>query len=391
MRILLIHNFYQQFGGEDVVALAERKILEAHNEDVFFYSRHNDEIRQFGPAKKFKAAASTVYSRETVRDIASVVERFHPEVAYVQNVYPLISPAVYHALRSLGVPVVQYAHDFRFLCPNGWFFTHGTICERCKGGNYLHAVVNRCYRESYVLSSVYAASVGISRATGVMHKLAGIICMTEFYRRKFLEVGMPEEKLFIKPNFVDTSGIKARPGKGDYVLFMGRLSLEKGLWTLVRAFEGLRDVPLRIAGTGPMHGVLQEYIEEKRLDHISLVGFKAGREKVEMLRNSIFTVVPSECYENFPTTALESYAAGKPVIGSNLGGMPFIIENEKSGLVFRPGDIIDLREKITHLISESGQVESMGKYARSLAETRYSAEESYRTLIGIFSKVSSLN
>lgn len=385
MKILLIHNFFQQFGGEDVVTLAEKKMLEEHSEQVFLYSRHNEEIKQYGSRQKLAAAVDTLYSRKTSRDIRSIVDRFGPDVAYIQNVYPLISPSVYHTLHSLAVPTFQYVHDFRFLCPNGWFFTDGEICERCKLGNCLHAALHKCYRNSYPLSALYGASVGINRAAHVMKKLTGLICMTEFSRQKFLEAGVPGEKLFIKPNFIDASTIAAHPGKGNYVLFIGRLSPEKGLWTLVRAFECLPKVPLYIAGIGPLAGALRDYLHRKQLHHINLVGFKAGREKVEMLQNCLFTVLPSEWYENFPTTVLESFAAGKPVVASNLGSLPFIVEHEKSGLLFAPGDPADLRGKVAHLFANRVQVERMGKFSRNLTETRYSTDESYRIFIRIVS------
>lgn len=205
-----------------------------------------------------------------------------------------------------------------------------------------------------------------------------------------MEVGVPEEKLFVKPHFIDASQIQPRFGQGNYVLYLGRLSAEKGLWTLVRAVAGMRDVELKIAGSGPLENDLRTYIQEKELRHIQFLGFKEGPEKRELLLNSSFLVVPSEWYETFGLVVLEGYSAGKPVIGSNLGGLPFVIENGKSGLLFQAGYREDLREKISYLLDRPDEIETMGRYARKLVDTKYHPEESFRMLKSIFSRVISM-
>ncbi|MFZ0760259.1 MAG: glycosyltransferase family 4 protein, partial [Candidatus Sulfotelmatobacter sp.] len=276
MRILFIHNFYQQFGGEDSVANAERRLLEERGEEVLFWTRHNDEIKDYGFLKKVNFFRETVYSSRTVREIGSAVSGFKPEIAFVHNVYPLISPSLYSALQSLRVPVVQVLHDFRPYCSNGWFYIRGQICERCKFGNHLHGIVHRCYRDSYLMSALYSTALGVNRWAGMLDKVDAYICLTGFFKEKILETGIPEEKIFIRPNFIDApplgAGSNAR-GSG-YGLYLGRLSSEKGIWTLIRAFEQLPEVDLKIVGTGPLEAELREYVQKKNLNHISLLGFK---------------------------------------------------------------------------------------------------------------------
>lgn len=387
VKVILIHDFYQQYGGEDSVALAEKQLLDEHGQTVVFYTRHNDEIRKFGLKDKLTFPLNTIYSRRTSREIARVVESFQPDVAYIHNVFPLISPSLYHALHVLKVPIVQVVHEFRLLCPNSWFYTEGRICERCKHGNYLHAVRHRCYRDSYILSALYSASLGMHRFAGGMNKIDAFICLTKFSKLKLLEGGVPEEKLYVRPNFIDASAVSPAPGTGDYVLYLGRLSPEKGVWTLLRAFEQLRGVPLKIVGTGPLESDLREHVEEKGLKNISLMGFKAGKEKWELLRNSRFVVLPSEWYEAFPMVILEAYAVGKPVVASDLGGLPDIVRNGKSGILFRPGSIADLTEKVRYLTERPAEIEAMGRYGRQLVETEYGPEPAYQTLMTIIDKV----
>ena len=387
MKVLLIHDFYQQYGGEDAVALAEKELLEQHGEQVTSYTRHNDEIKRYTFLEKLTFPSNTIYSLRTRKELTEIVEKIGPDGAYIINAFPLISPSVYHALHSLNVPSLQAVHDFRFLCPNGWFYTNGHICERCKRGNYLNAVRFRCYRDSYTLSALYSASIGLNRLAGMLRKISAFICPTEFMRLKLLEVGVPEDKLFIKPNFIDAARVTPCPGDGNYVVYLGRLSSEKGVWTLVRAFEALKDPLLKILGAGPLETELKGYVRERGITNIEFVGFKSGEEKWELLRNSLFIVVPSECYETFCIAVLEAYAAGKPAVASDIGGLPYVVRNGKSGMLFRPGSVADLTEKVRYLSERPAEIEAMGRYGRQLVETEYGPDRAYMTLMGIFDKV----
>jgi len=386
MRILLVHNFYQQYGGEDDCALAEQALLRDRQETVIFYSRHNNEIKSYSPLGKGLFFPRTIYSRRTTEDLRRLVREHRPQVAYVHNVFPLISPSLYHALQSLGIPCVQVLHDFHLACVNGWFFTRGQICERCKFGNYLHAVRYRCLRGSYALSALYAATLGLHRAAGVWRKIPAYIAMTDFSRQKFVEAGLPEERIFLKPHFIDAGSVEPSYQGGDYVVFLGRLSPEKGIWTLIHGFERLRDMRLKIVGTGPLEQPIRAYVREKQIRNIELTGFQAA-EKWSLLKGSLLSVFPSVWYETFGKTILEAYAAGKCVLGSNLGSVPYVIEDGKSGLLFEPGNVGDFVEKVRFLASRPGELERMGRYGRQLAETKYSPGENYGTLRRIFETV----
>jgi glycosyltransferase involved in cell wall biosynthesis len=388
MKILFIHNFYQQFGGEDSVALAESRLLKEKGEEVLLWTRHNDEIKDYGVLQKASFFPEAVHSRHTVAEIRKVVQRFRPDVAYIHNIYPLISPSLYGALRADHVPMVQVLHDFRPFCSNGWFYIGGQVCERCKTGNHLHAIANRCYRDSYLLSALYATTLAVNRWSGALDNVDAFICLTDFFRKKIQEMGIPEEKIFVRPNFIATPSFEPETsGHGGYALFLGRLSNEKGLWTLVRAFEQLPEVDLRIVGTGPLENELKNYVTEKRLGNIHLVGFKSGDEKRHLLRDCQFAVVPSEWYENFPISALEFYGHAKPVIASRIGGLPYIVEEGETGLLFEPGNPADLVAKIHQLRADPVKAAAMGRLGRHRVETKYGPEESYNHLMNIFKKV----
>jgi glycosyltransferase involved in cell wall biosynthesis len=390
MRILLIHSFYQHFGGEDSVVNSEIELLKQHGEKMYLFTRRNEETKDFGITQRALFFPQTIYSWNSGAEIEGVVERFKPDIAFVHNVYPLISPAAYHTLHKLRVPTVQMLHGFRPYCPNGFFYTQGKICEACKFGNYLNAVVRRCYKDSYGLSALYALSLGLNRLAGMVDKISAFICLTPFFKAKMLEVGIPESKLFIRPNFIcPPPPLPHVPGGNKYVLFAGRLVPEKGCWTLLRAFEQLVDVPLKIMGTGPIEQELRNYVAKKRLFNVELLGFKSGSEKWDLLRSSACVVIPSEWYESFSVTALEAYVVGKPIIASRLGGLPYVVEESKSGLLFEAGHVDQLAQKVRFLWEHPDEAERMGEYGHQLSKTKYSPEQGYRNLINIFSQIHS--
>ncbi len=387
MRILLIHDFYQQFGGEDAAVLADKTLLESHGQEVVLYTRENSEIRDFTLFDKLTLPAQAIYSWRTRQDLAKIIKQRRPDVAYVHNFLPLISPSVYHLLYSLHVPIIQVIHDFRFFCPNGWFFTQGQVCERCKGGNYLNAVRFRCYRDSYLSSAIVASSIGLNRLGGMLEKIDAFVCLTNFLKQKLLEAGIRQEKIFVKPNFIDASQITPAYGQGEYAIFLGRLSREKGIWTLIRAFQQLKGISLKIVGTGPMEAELRRFLIENDVTNVEIVGFKSGKEKWQLLAKSMFVVLPSEWYETFGLVILEAYAVGKPVLASRMGSLPHVVREGKSGLLFAAGESKDLAEKIGHMSNNPEEREAMGRYGRTLVETEYGPRKNYELLMEICERI----
>lgn len=382
MKILFVHNFYQNFGGEDACALAEKALLESRGQNLVLYTRDNKDLRRYSLLEKLAAPLEAVDSARTRREVAEVVHRERPDVAYVHNFFPLVSPSLYETLYRLGVPCVHVAHDFRFLCANALLYTKGAICEACARGDFFSAVRNRCYRNSYAASIIAASAIASARRNSVFDLISTFICPTEFSRQKLFEAGVSEHKLVIKPHFIDASMIVPRFG-GSYVLYLGRLAPEKGIETLVRAMASNPKIPLKVVGSGPLEESLGAYIREKGLKHIEFLGFKSGSEKWRLLRDSAFVVVPSECYETFGLAALEAYAVGKCVIASRLGALPYVVEQGRSGLLFTAGDANELSETVRRLWSATEEIERMGRYARELVETKYGPDENFQVLRAI--------
>lgn len=385
MKVLLVHNHYQQFGGEDSVVRAEQELLERHGDEVLLYSRHSDEIKSFTLPQKALFLPQTVHSGRTASDITATVNSFKPDVAFIHNVFPLISPSVYSRLADLGVPSVQVMHNYRPFCPNGLFFTHGRVCEACKDGNYLNAVSNKCYKESYVFSALYALSCGVNRS-GMMERITAVVCLNQFVKAKLMEIGVAESKLHVRPNFVYAPPLPASRNfePGHYILFMGRLSAEKGLLTLLRGFAALPGVKLKIAGTGPLEPELKTYAREKQLRNVEFLGFVSGDQKLELVRGALAMILPSEWYENFPIGVLDAYMAAKPMIGSRIGGLPDVIQDGKTGLLFEKGNDTDLVAKVKYMVGHPQEAVEMGRCGRVLTETVYGPEQAYRNLMSIF-------
>ena len=386
MRILCVHNQFQNYAGADAVAAADERILAEHG-DVVTYSRHSNEIVSATQLQRLGIGMDTLYSRRTVREITAIVERFRPDIAYVHNVFPLISPSLYDVLHRLRVPSVHIIHDYRLLCPNSRFYVNDQVCEKCKLGNFWPAVGKRCVRGSIAYSALYASSLYLNRKLGLMDKIGGYICLTEFTKGLLLEAKIPENKLYVCPNHIDTSAVTPQFGGGGYVLYLGGLYRDKGVLTVAKAFAQLPHIPLKFVGTGHAEVELRDFITSHQLSNVEVVGFKAGQEKLEYLRNSMFTLVPSHYYENFPVVVLEAFASGKPVVASAQGALLSIIQSQQTGLFFKSEDANDLAAKVRWLYDRPDQIESMGRAARNLVESKYDSRLRYSSLEAIFKDV----
>jgi glycosyltransferase involved in cell wall biosynthesis len=281
-------------------------------------------------------------------------------------------------------------HNFRFLCPNALFYTHGRICERCKYGNTLHAVQWKCYRQSYLLSGLYALTIGLHRRAGIFNLIDRFVVMTEFIAQKLIESGLTtRDKISVLGNFLPDP--LPSPGSFEkrepYVVYLGRLSPEKGVEILLDAVTGLPDLRVKIAGDGPQIGALQAIARQRGLQQVEFLGRVVGEEKWGLLRHATAVVLPSVWYEAFPFVVLESLAAGTPVVASNLGSLPYVVEDGKSGLLFQAGDSQDLRAKLTWLIRHPSEALQMGRYGRQIVEKKYSAGIHYDRLMEIYAGV----
>jgi glycosyltransferase involved in cell wall biosynthesis len=276
------------------------------------------------------------------------------------------------------------------LCPNGRFYTQGNVCERCKYGNTVHAVRFKCYKDSRSLSALYALTIGVHRQWKTFDAIDCFIAPTEFPAQKLVESGLvPREKISILGNFL----LDPLPAAGSfehrepYVAFLGRLLPEKGAETVVKAMAGLPGLGLKIMGGGVQTDALKAMVRDQQLSKVEFLGHVVGEEKYDILRRATATVVPSLCYETFSLAALESLAVGTPVVASNRGSLPFVVEKDQSGLLFRAGDVADLQAKLTWLVEHPSVALQYGCHARKSVEERFTAALHYEKLMDIYNVV----
>lgn len=383
MRILCVHNYYQQPGGEDQVFSAELAMLEKHGCRVFRYTVHNDRIKGMNP---LTLARNTLWNKAIASELRKLIRKVRPDVVYFHNTFPLISPAAYYAVKAEGVPVVQTLHNYRLLCPNALFFRNGHVCKDCMGKfapwpGILHA----CYRKSRVGTGVTAGMLSAHRVLRTYSRMVDIyIALTDFACQKFIQGGLPAEKIAVKPNFVDPDpGIG--DGQGGYALFVGRLSLEKGVNTLLAAWEKIGSkIPLKIVGDGPLSSQVAK--ASQRISAIEWLGHKPRQSVLGLMKDAAALIFPSIWYEGFPVTIVEAYSVGLPVIASNLGAMSSVIDHNRIGRHFRPGDPEDLAMQVKWIIDHPAELERMRQEARAEYEAKYTAERNYEMLMEIYEK-----
>jgi glycosyltransferase involved in cell wall biosynthesis len=380
-RILLVHNLYQQAGGEDRVVEAEAALLRSYGHHVFRYTDHNDRIVHIG---KIEAAVQTIWSHASYRKLLKLIREERIELCHFHNTFPLISPSAYYAARRAGVPVVQTLHNYRLLCSNALLMRQGEICEDCLGRRVVWpGAIRRCYRNSYSASAVTAAMISAHRLTGTwVRAVDRYIALTQFALRKFIQGGLPAAKISVKPNFADKDP-GAGDGGGGYALFVGRLSPEKGIDTILKAWDMLPDdLPLRVAGGGPLAPQVKQ--AAARNPKVRYLGELPGADIQAEMKGAKFLICASDWYESFPRIIVEALAAGLPVIASDIGVLPELIVHERTGLLFRTGDPADLTRKVQWVLRHPDEFAGMRIHARREYESNYTADANYRALMAIY-------
>jgi glycosyltransferase involved in cell wall biosynthesis len=385
VRVLIVHNAYQQAGGEDAVVSAEKALLLRGGNEVNQYLRHNHEIKSGGICSNITLGFRTVWSSSARNELHQLLKEWKPDVVHFHNTFPLISPAAYYACRELGVPVVQTLHNYRLVCAAGAFFREGQVCEDCLTKNRWQAVRHGCYRQSHGASATAVAMLAFHHWYGTWRNLVDrYIALSEFSRAKFVEAGLAAEKIVIKPNFIFPD-----PGSSGrsraYAVFLGRLSEEKGLRTLLQAWSRVNPkYALRVIGNGPLFNDLQSEISRSGSSNVHLDGHLSREASLQALHGAKVLILPSHCYENFPMTIAEAYACGTPVIASGLGAMLEIVHHGRTGLHFVPGDADDLAKKIEWAWAHSDDMLEMGRNARAEYEAKYTAERNYKMLMEVY-------
>lgn len=385
----MVHNYYQEGGGEDAVFLAEQDNLRRAGAEVQTFTVSNDSIRGQHP---LETAAHTLWNSGVARELADLVTRHSSDVVHFHNTFPLVSPASYWAVRRRGAAVVQTLHNFRLLCAGGSFYRVddgvGQVCEACLGRLPLPAVQHACYRGSRAGSAVVATMQVAHRALGSYSRAVDqYIVLTEFGRAKMIEGGLRADLLSIKPNFL-AQDPGPGPGDGGYALFVGRLTPGKGLNTLMEAWAQLAQedpvLPLYIVGGGPMLAELQH--RAAHLPDVHILGLRDADSVRTLMSGAQVLIMPPEWYEGFPVTLLEAYAAGLPVLASDIGPLGSLVVNGVTGQKFRPRDPADLARTVREVLARPQALADMRRAARQTYLQHYTAEVNARQQLEVYAR-----
>jgi glycosyltransferase involved in cell wall biosynthesis len=401
MRILLINKFFYLRGGAERSFFETMRMLEAGGHTVIPFAMQ-DERNRSTPYKSYfvdkiefnqdhslreriAIVPRVIYFRQARRRLERLLRRERVDLAHLHNIAHQISPSILVSLRKFAVPVVQTLHDYKQICPTYTMLAGGEVCQRCCQGRYYHAIGQRCNKGSLSASLLNAAEMYAHRGLGLYRRGIDLfISPSEFLRRKLKESGMIKTPILYLPNAIDTGQYLPNYGGHDYCVYFGRLSPEKGVKTLIRAMCGLEKLRLLIVGDGLQRRELEELVQEERAENVQFVGALYGDDLHNVVRDALFTVLPSQCYENCPFSVLESFALGKAVIGSDIGGIPELIAAGQDGLLFRPGDVADLRDKMRLLAGDRERNVRMGRHARDKAERRFGIKTHYDRLLAAY-------
>ena len=381
MKVLMLHNRYLVPGGEDQCSVAEAALLRDHGHEVELLEEDNRRVEQLGSTR---TAVRTVWSQESDRRINERLRSGRFDILHVQNFFPLWSPSVYYAASRNNVPVVQTLHNYRLMCANALFFRDQHLCQECLG-RFMpwHGVVHACYRNSRPASAVVASMVGAHKLAGTWRKrVATYIAVSEFARGIYIAGGLPAEKIVVKPNFIHPSP-EPGAGGGGYALFVGRLSTEKGVATMLEAWKGAHDaIPLKIVGEGPLAELVIATARECR--GIEYLGAKLLPEVLDLMRNAEFLIFPSEWYETMGRTIMEAFAVGTPVVATRIGPPASMVVPGETGFHFAPGSIAELRERVEWCSRNLDQMRAMRGKARQAFEASYTGDANAGMLLGIY-------
>lgn len=415
MRILLVNYRYFISGGPEKYMFNIKKVLEDNGHEVIPFSIHSNknvdteyskyfvepigsrDATYFDECKKtpkviWQMLTRSVYSTEVEKAIKKEIKDVKPDLVYIIHFVNKLSPSVICGAKKMSVPVVLRLSDYFLLCPRFDFMHDKKPCEECLTKGYMTCVKKRCVKGSLFASIVRVFSMKVHKAMNVYKNVDAFITPSEFLKNKLIENGFDEKKITCIPTFTVSKSKVGETQIGNYGLYFGRVTEEKGVETVVKAYEIMPDRFVKIMGDDTTDEAkrLKEYIKEKRIENIEFVGFRAGEELEEIIKGARFTLIPSIWYDNLPNTALESFLYSKPVIASNIGSLPELVLDGVNGYLFKPADVQELCKKIA-LLDDDIVVEKMGVASRKRLENLFAPQIHYDALMNVFSLVRKLN
>lgn len=399
MKILNVGQNFRIAGGADRYFLSLGDLLERRGHHVVPFTAHHPDNLDSEWSEYFPPGVDTespswrdiprfVFSGSARKGMSSLLSDWTPDLVHLHVYYGQLTASILKPIERTGVPVVQTLHDCKLGCPVRTFLSRGEICEACGGSQFWQALPRRCNQGSLLRTSLNVLEAYVSRWSGEVDKIDRFVAPSGFLRDKMLEHEIVDPAtISVLPNFVDPDRFEPATSLGAYFLYFGRMRAPKGIGTLVRASANIPEVPLIMAGTGRDREALEAWTSERGLNHVQFVGFQDGDDLHRLVRGSIAVVLPAEQYENCPMTVLEAMALGRPVIGSDIGGIPELIEHETDGLLFPPGDEKCLSKQLECMSRHPSQAARMGQEGRRKIEGRYGPDTHYEGLMGVYKDV----
>jgi glycosyltransferase involved in cell wall biosynthesis len=377
MKILLIHNFYQISGGEDSVFKNEKELLQANGVDVDTYTVHNDSINS--SLSKILIIFSSVFNVAMFFRFYKYLSESKPDIVHVHNFFPIISPSIFWVCKMKNIPVVHTLHNFRIVCPTATLMFDGKVTERSITHNSWWAIKKAVYKNSAVGTASLAAMIEFNKRIGTWNRaVTKLIALTDFAKQKYIEAGIIEKNIIVKPNFVNDS-MQPNFYKEKYAIFVGRISEEKGIENLLKTWEEI-DYPLIVIGDGP----LREILLKNSNSDVIYKGKLNKKQVLKLVSNAKFLIMASTWYEGLPMVLVEALSVATPCIVPRLGGMASVVKDDICGLCYQPNNVEDMRAKIQMLIDDQELAIRLSQGAYKEFMEHYTSNQNYRQLICIY-------
>ena len=408
LKILMVDKYYFIKGGAERYYFELAKLLEAHGHEVIPFSMHHQENfetdysdyfvdfidynnrstkKNFG--QSFKIVGRMIYSTHAKRKLEALIKKVKPDLAHLHMIDHQISPSILHTLKNYEIPVVQTVHQYKLVCPNYRLYNArtNTICEKCIAGNYLHPIVERCHKNSIAAGLLLSLEMYVHHFLKIYDNIDLFHAPSEFMKVKLVEGGIDKKKITKLYYTLNIDEYPFTQEYGEYFVYYGRLSEEKGILTLLQAMKGINKSKLLIIGNGPQESELKEFCAANDLKNVEFLGKKEGEELKSIVAKAKFVIVPSEWYDNSPLVIYEAFSLGTPVVGAKIGGIAELVDHEINGLLFEVGNVRELRAAISRLLDNSELIERFGANAREKAEKEFSPAFHYEQIMTLYHKV----
>jgi glycosyltransferase involved in cell wall biosynthesis len=404
MKILLVHNYFHIVGGAETYFFNLAKLLERKGHQVIFFSMADSKnlpskfshyfVSNFPPLdkltfiKKIKALSRIFYSFEAKRKIRQLIKDYRPDIVHIHNIWYEITHSIILEIKRNNIPIIMTLHDYRSICPNHQMLIKKELCSRCIKGAYVNAILRRCLIGSLIRSTCGALINYFNTFILQSYKYINLfISPSLFLLQKIKESNLGRNiEVTNLPYCIDLANYHPEyENREETIVYFGRLSYEKGLDVLLDAVKNI-DITLKIIGTGPMEDCLRKKIKAESITNVQLMGFLSREQIIQDVSKSLFSVLPSLWYENYPNSIIESFALGKPIVASRIGGIPELIRDRENGLLFSTGDSEDLKSKIESMLVDKKMILDMGRKARLWVEENLDCEKHYPLLMDHYKK-----